>query len=220
MRKHANAIAAVAPDDPHIETPEAAPNGQATIRQKVNIETLEKFRGFLEDNPDKGKLHLQVKAIYEGHAGRSTVHIGPYGLDEAHIDRPTRHYTFPFGAWREVEEKVGIEGPTDRIEPVEMTLAAMAACLVNSITVNTARLGINTNGLEISVKTTIDPRVMLELKDADEHTSSLGTIEYDVEVADDVSDEDLQTIRKLCRHSPVHGLLEHSIEISGHVRRA
>lgn len=220
MTKHANAVAAVEPDKQAYRAPEAASNGQATVRQKLNIETLEKFRGFLGDNPDKGKLHLQVKAIYEGHAGRSTVHIGPYGLDEEHIDRQTRHYTFPFGAWREVEEMVGIEGPTDRIEPVEMTLAAMAACLINTITVNTARLGINTSGLEISIKTTIDPRVMLELKDPDEHTSFLGTIEYDVEVADDVSEEDLQTIRKLCRHSPVHGLLEQSIDISGRVRRA
>jgi uncharacterized OsmC-like protein len=218
--KHANAIAAVEPGEQDVQQIGADPSAKPTVRQKVNINTLENFRGFLEDNPDKGKLHLQVKAIYEGHAGRSTVHIGPYGLDEAHVDRQTRHYTFPFGAWREVEEMVGIEGPTDRIEPVEMTLAAMAACLINSITVNAARLGINTSGLEISIKTTVDPRVMLELKEPEEHGSCLGTIEYDVEVADEVSDEDLQTIRKLCRHSPVHGLIEKSIAISGQVRRA
>ena len=96
----------------------------------------------------------------------------------------------------------------------------MAACLINSITVNAARLGISTSGLEINIKTTIDPRVMLELKDPHEHASCLGTIEYDVEVADDVSEEDLQTIRRLCRHSPVHGLIEQSIDISGQVRRA
>lgn len=220
MRKHANAIAAIEPDDQNIEAPEAAPAAENPVRQKLNVETLEKFRGFLQDNPDKGKLHLQVKAIYEGHAGRSTVHVGPYGLDEERVDRPTRHYTFPFGAWREVEEMTGVEGPTDRIEPVEMTLAAMAACLVNSITVNAARLGINTSGLEINIKTTVDPRVMLDLKDPDDQTSCLGTIEYDVEVADDVSEEDLQTIRKLCRHSPVHGLIEQSVDISGRVRRA
>ncbi len=220
MTKHANDIAAIEPDDRDPEATVAASNGQATVRQKMNIETLEKFRGFLRDNPEKGKLHLQVKAIYEGHVGRSTVHVGPYGLDDEHVDRPTRHYTFPFGAWREVEEMAGIEGPTDRIEPVEMTLAAMAACLINSITVNAARLGIETSGLEISIKTTIDPRVMLDLRDPDDQMSSLGKIEYDVEVADDVSDEDLQTIRKLCRHSPVHGLIEQSVEISGKVRRA
>ncbi|NKB47970.1 MAG: hypothetical protein GKS02_01265 [Alphaproteobacteria bacterium] len=220
MNKQTNAIAAVEPVDRDFGGREPAVVDKSTVRQKLNIGTLEKFRGFLEENPEKGKLHLQVKAIYEGHAGRSTVHVGPYGLDEERVDRPTRHYTFPFGAWREVEEMTGVEGPTDRIEPVEMTLAAMAACLVNSITVNAARLGISTSGLEINIKTTVDPRVMLDLKDPDDQSSCLGTIEYDVEVADDVSDEDLKTIRKLCRHSPVHGLIEKSIDISGEVRRA
>lgn len=220
MSKHAHAITAIEPTDQDTEPTKSAMIGEKTVRQKLNVETLEQFRGFLQENPEKGKLHLQVKAIYEGHAGRSTVHIGPYGLDEQRVDRQTRHYTFPFGAWREVEEMTGVEGPTDRIEPVEMTLAAMAACLINSITVNAARQGINTNGLEINIRTTIDPRVMLDLQDPDDQTSSLGAIEYDVEVSDDVSDEDLETIQKLCRHSPVHGLIERSVNISGEVRRA
>ena len=128
------------------------------VRHSVDVDKLEEFRSFLKDNPEKGQLRLQAKAVYEGQAGRSTVHIGPFGLDETNIDRQTRHYTFPFGAWREVEEIAGIEGPTDRMEPVEMALAATAACLINSITYNAARLGIDTDGLEITVKSTIDPR--------------------------------------------------------------
>ena len=30
-----------------------------TTRQNINIDTLEGFRTFLNDNPDKGKLHLE-----------------------------------------------------------------------------------------------------------------------------------------------------------------
>ena len=97
-----------------------------TVRQHIDIDKLTSFRTFLKDNPEKARLRLQAKAIYEGQAGRSTVHVGPYGLDEQEIDRPTRHYTFPFGAWREVEDLIGVEGPTDRMEPVEMALAATA----------------------------------------------------------------------------------------------
>jgi hypothetical protein len=41
---------------------------QMTTRQNVNIDTLEGFRTFLKDNPDKGKLHLEAKAVYEGQA--------------------------------------------------------------------------------------------------------------------------------------------------------
>ena len=68
-----------------------------TVRQSVDLDKLEQFRDFLRSNPDKGMLKLQAKAIYEGQAGRSTVHIGPFGLDDTQIDRPTRHYTVPFG---------------------------------------------------------------------------------------------------------------------------
>jgi uncharacterized OsmC-like protein len=191
-----------------------------TVRQHVNIEKLEEFRSFLKDNPDKGRLRLEAKAIYEGQAGRSLVHVGPYGLDDQEIDRPTRHYTFPFGAWREVEEATGLEGATDRMEPVEMALAATAACLINSITFNTARLGIDTSGLEITVRSTVDPRVLFAVKEPEEHKSCLGSIEYDVKVTGEVSDEDLETIHKLCRYSPVHGLMAETITISGKVTRA
>ena len=191
-----------------------------TVRQHVNIEKLEEFRSFLKDNPDKGRLRLEAKAIYEGQAGRSLVHVGPFGLDDQVIERPTRHYTFPFGAWREVEEATGLEGATDRMEPVEMALAATAACLINSITFNTARMGIDTSGLEITVRSTVDPRVLFAVKEPEEHKSCLGSIEYDVKVTGEVSDEDLETIHKLCRYSPVHGLMAETITISGKVARA
>ncbi len=98
-----------------------------TIRQNLDIEQFEEFRTFLKENPEKIRLDLEVRADYEGQAGRSLVHIGRFALDGEVVDRPTRHYTLPFGAWREVEETVGQQGPTDRLEPVEVALAACAA---------------------------------------------------------------------------------------------
>ncbi|MFQ6018837.1 MAG: OsmC family protein [Kiloniellaceae bacterium] len=190
------------------------------VRQNVNVEKLEEFRSFLSNNPDKGKLHLEAKAIYEGQAGRSTIHVGRYAVDDTTVDRPTRHYTFPFGAWREVEDMIGMAGPTDRMEPVEMALASTAACLINSITLNAARLGIDTEGLEITVRTTVDPRVLFAIKGPESHGSCLGTIDYDVKVTGEVSDEDIETIRKLCQHSPVHGMMAETINLTGRVARA
>jgi uncharacterized OsmC-like protein len=189
------------------------------IRHSINTDKLEGFRTFLKENPDKARLQLEAKAIYEGQAGRSTVHVGPYALDGAKVNRETRHYTFPFGAWREVEETIGMEGPTDRMEPVEMALAATAACLINSISFNTTRLGIGAEGLEITVKSEVDPRVLFAVKEPDQHSACLGTIKYDVKVSGDVSDEDLNSIRKLCEYSPVHGLMAEAIKLEGNVTR-
>ena len=113
----------------------------------------------------------------------------------------------PFGAWREVEELLGVEGPTDRMEPVEMALAATAACVVNSLTYNAARLGIATEGIEVSIRENVDPRVLFALREPEEHVSCLGTVEIEVKVKGEISDEDLATLSGLAEYSPVYGLV-------------
>ena len=188
-----------------------------SVIQNVNIEKLEGFRKFLKENPEKARLKLEARAIYEGQVGRSTVHIGPYQLDDDKVDRETRHYTIPFGAWREVEEAMGVEGPTDRMEPVEMALAATAACVINSISLNTVRLGIDVEGLEISVRSTIDPRVLFAVKGPEDHGSCIKSIDYDVKVRGDISDDELKTIKQLCEHSPVYGMLAIPIPMHANV---
>ena len=188
-----------------------------TVIQNVNIEKLEGFRTFLKENPEKARLKLEARAIYEGQVGRSTVHIGPYQLDDDSFDRETRHYTIPFGAWREVEEAMGIEGPTDRMEPVEMALAATASCVINSISLNTVRMGIDVDGLEVSVRSTIDPRVLFAINGPEDHGSCIKSITYDVKVQGDISDDELNTIKKLCEHSPVYGMLAIPIPMHANV---
>ena len=81
-------------------------------------------------------------------------------------------------------------------------------------------MGIDTAGLEITVRTTVDPRVLLAVMGPEEHGSCLGSIEYDVKVSGEVSDEEMETIHKLCKYSPVHGMMAESIDIKGEVSRA
>ena len=192
---------------------------QPNVVQNVDLVKLGAFRTFLEENPDKGQLKLEARAIYEGQVGRSTVHIGPYELDGNRVDRETRHYTIPFGAWREVEEAIGVEGPTDRYEPVEMALAATAACVINSISLNTARMGIDVQDIEVTIRSNVDPRVLFALKGPESHGSCMGALEYDVKVKGNISDEELETIKKLCEHSPVYGLVAEPIPLKANVTR-
>ncbi len=191
-----------------------------TIRHNVDVEKLNGFRTFLEENPDKGQLALEVKAVYEGQAGRSTVHIGKFAIDGETIDRETRHYTIPFGAWREVEQLLGMEGPTDRMEPVELALAATASCVVNALTYNAARLGIASEGLTVTIRENVDPRVLFALREPDAHTSCLGSLEIDITVSGEISDEDLATLQSLASYSPVYGLIAEPIKVNHRVRRA
>jgi len=183
----------------------------------MDLDKLEAFRSALKESPVV--LGLEARGIWEGHSGRSTIHIGPYELGGERIDRETRHYTIPYGAWREVEEAIGFEGPTDRAEPVEMALGAVAACLVNSIALNAPRNGINLEGLEVNVRTEIDPSVLFEIKGPESHTSCMPKIVSEVKVKGDISDDQLDTIKRLVSYSPVHGMIEYANTVESRVSR-
>ncbi len=184
----------------------------------MDLSKLEAFRTALSENPVT--LGLEAKAVWEGHSGRSTVHIGPYDLDGQHIDRETRYYTIPYGAWKEVEEAIGFVGPTDRVEPVEMALGAVGACLSNSIALNAPRHGINLEGMEIRVHADVDPSVLFEVKGPEAHTSCIPKITTEVKVKGDISDEQLRTIERLAHYSPVHGMVEYANQTETKVTRA
>lgn len=184
----------------------------------MDLDKLEAFRSALGENPVI--LGLEARSVWEGHSGRSTVHIGPYELAGERIDRETRHYTIPYGAWKEVEEAIGFVGPTDRAEPVEMALGAVAACLCNSIALNAPRNGIAIEGLEIKVRTDVDPSVLFEVKGPESHTSCMPKIVTEVKVKGDISEEQLKTIERLVHYSPVHGMVEYANSVESRVSRA
>jgi len=184
----------------------------------MDLDKLESFRHSLQTNPVS--LGLEAHGIWEGHSGRSTVHIGKYRLGDETIERPTRHYALPYGAWAEVEEAAGFVGPTDRMEPVEMALSAVAACLTNSIALNAPRHGINLEGLEVKVSADIDPSVLFELKGPEEHTSCMPKVTSEITVEGDLTDEQLRTIKRLARYSPVHGMIEFANKTETKVRKA
>ena len=183
----------------------------------MDLEKLEAFRSALKENPVI--LGLEARGVWEGHSGRSTVHIGRYTLGDELIDRETRHYTIPYGAWREVEDAIGFVGPTDRAEPVEMALGAIAACLINSIALNAPRHNINLEELEIEVHSDIDPSVLFEVKGPDAHASRMPKITTEVKVKGDISDEQLRKIKELVHYSPVHGMVEFPNNTETHVSR-
>jgi uncharacterized OsmC-like protein len=174
----------------------------------MDLEKLEDFRSALRENPIT--LGLKARAVWEGHSGRSTVHIGPYDLGGEHIDRETRQYTVQYGAWKEVEDAIGFVGPTDRMEPVEMALGAVGACLANSIALNAPRNGITLEGLEITVRADVDPSVLFEVKGPESHTSCMPKITTEVRVKGDITDEQVKDIERLAHYSPVHGMVEYA----------
>ena len=189
-----------------------------TIANGMDLDKLEAFRKAIKKNPVS--LGLEAWGIWEGHSGRSTIHIAPFTMGDQRIDRPTRHYTFAYGAWKEVEESVGFVGPTDRAEPVEMALGALAACLASSIALNAPRHGIKLEGLEIKVSCNLDPSVLFEVKGPESHKTCMSNIRAEAKVKGNITDKQLKTIERLIHHSPVMGLIERVNEVEAGVSRA
>ncbi len=179
----------------------------------VDTAKLEAFRNAQRENPVT--LGLKARALWDGEMGRATVHIGPYEFGPQHIERDTRRYTVSYGAWKEVEQAVGMVGPVDREEPVEMALGAMAACIVNSITWNAYRHGINLDDLEVTVSTDVQPDVLFELRGPEEHTSCMRNLRADIKVkGENLTPEKLEMIKKLAEHSPVDGLISQANHVT------
>jgi uncharacterized OsmC-like protein len=185
------------------------------IVHEIDFEVMDAFRESLEANPVT--LGLEVRTVWENHSLRSTCHIGPFAINGERIDRDTRYYTIPYGAWREVEEAIGLQGATDRIDPIEMALSSVAACVSNSIALNAPRHGIEIEGMEVRVTSDIDPSVLLEVKGPQEHVSCIPKITSEVRLKGDYTEDQLKTIEKLSHHSPVYGMVAHAIPMETQV---
>jgi uncharacterized OsmC-like protein len=168
---------------------------------------MDEFAKQASAHPEEVLLGLEAKTIWEGHGVENLAKIGPWTLAGQRIDKPSRDYSIQFGAWKEVEDAIGIPGAQDRIEPMEAALAAMASCVSTAITINAAREGLTFDGLEVSAKATVDPRVLLGITPVEETQSCLKSVDVDIKVDGDLSDDQRQQILRMAERSPVHAMV-------------
>ncbi len=165
---------------------------------------LEEFAKYAAENPNDVILGLEAKTIWEGHGVENLGKIGPWSLGGKRIDKPTRDFSIQFGAWQEVEEAIGIAGAHDRIEPLEGALAALCSCVNTAVALNAARQGLTFDGLEVTAKANVDPRVLFGIVPVSEAQSCIQSVDVEVKVTGDVSEEDRNKILEMAERSPVH----------------
>lgn len=171
----------------------------------VDLETLEGFAEHAANNPDAVQLGLGATATYEGTAAHSLAKINSYDLGGESIARETREYTVPYGAWKEVLDAGGWVGATDRIEPIEAALSALAACINVGITINAAANGVEIDHLRTRVRTDFDPAVLFSLAELKEANSVYENLTAEIEIEGADIDDDL--IDEWARRAPVYSLL-------------
>ncbi|WP_245853023.1 OsmC family protein [Natrinema ejinorense] len=140
--------------------------------------------------------------LYEGTAAHSLAKIDSYDLGGETIPRETREYTIPYGGWKEVLDAGGWVGATDRMEPIEVALSALAACINVGISINAAANGVDIEHLETRVGTDFDPAVLFSLEELKAADSVFENLTAEVEIDGEDLDRDL--IDEWARRAPVY----------------
>lgn len=189
-------------------------SNETAVLDGVDREQLAAFAGFAAENPDDVQFGLMSRAIYEGTAAHSLSQIDAYDLGGETIQRDTREFTLSFGGWKEVLDEGGWIGATDRLEPVEASLASLAACINVGISINAVAHDVEIEHLETRVRTDFDPRVLFGLEGLSSAPDVFDNLTVDIEVEGEEIDKDL--IDEWARRAPVYTLvsLEQDVDVS------
>ncbi|WP_224448701.1 OsmC family protein [Haloprofundus salilacus] len=175
------------------------------ISHGVDLNKLGEFAEYAAENPDAVQLGLGARSTYEGTCAHSLATMDSYTLGSETIERETREYTIPYGGWKEVLDAGGWVGATDRMEPIEVALSALASCINVGITINAVANGVDIEKLQTRVRTDCDPSVLFGLADLDEADGVFENLTAEVEVEGEDIDE--ETIDEWARRAPVFALV-------------
>jgi len=175
------------------------------ITHGVDTEELAAFAAHAAENPEAVQLGLSARSTYEGTCAHSLATIDSYVLGGETIERDTREYTIPYGGWKEVLEAGGWVEATDRLEPVEAALSALASCINVGITINAVAGGVEVEHLETSVRTDFDPAVLFSLEDLGNADAVFENLTAEIEI--ESPDLDKDRIDEWARRAPVYTLV-------------
>lgn len=175
------------------------------VNHGVDIEKLGEFATYAAENPEDVQLGLGARSTYEGTCAHSLATMDSYTLGGETITRETREYTIPYGGWKEVLDAGGWVGATDRMEPIEVALSALASCINVGITINAVANGVDIEGLRTRVRTDFDPGVLFSLKELNEAEGVFENLTAEIEI--DGADVDGDRIDEWARRAPVYTLV-------------
>ncbi|WP_178917147.1 OsmC family protein [Natronomonas gomsonensis] len=193
----------------------AATHQSETVKQGVDLDAFHEFVEHATANPEEIQMELGARAPYEGRLFHSLARVDEYTLGGEKIERETREYTLPMGAWKEMEAAAGFVDPTDRMEPIEVALAALSGCLNVAVGVTALANDIELEGLETNVRLDFDPRVVLMIHDVEDAAATFDDIRVEIEVSGDgLSEADAELLAEGAKRSPVWNLmhLPHEME--------
>ena len=171
----------------------------------IDLGRFEGFAEFATQNPEEVQLGLEARSTYEGTCAHSLAKIDSYTLGDETIARDTREYTIAYGGWKEVLDAGGWVGATDRLEPIEVALSALASCINVGITINAVASGVDIEHLQTRVRTDCDPGVLFSLEDLEAADGVFENLTAEVEI--ESADLDKDQVDEWARRAPVYTLV-------------
>ena len=178
-----------------------------------NKEAMNNFQQMATENPEGFVLGLKAKSYWEGSGGATLAKIGEWDLAGQTVSKPTRDFSLQIGAWKEVEQVIGIEGASDRLEPVEVALAALCSCINWAICINSALHDVTFEGLEITASAKLDPRILFDVLPVEASSNMYEQINLEVKVLGEASEETKAKIAEFTHRSPVRSLIAYGQNI-------
>jgi uncharacterized OsmC-like protein len=175
------------------------------VTHGVDLEALAAFAEHAAENPEDVQLGLSARSTYEGTAAHSLATVDSFVLGGETIARETREYTISYGGWKEVLDAGGWVGATDRLEPIEATLSALASCINVGITINAVANGVEIDHLETRVRTDFAPDVLFSIEDLGNADTVFENLTVEIEIQSPDLDKD--EIDEWARRAPVYTLV-------------
>lgn len=197
------------------KTTMATSQSKDTVKHGVDLDEFHEFVEYATENPEDVQFELGAKALYEDRLFHSLAKIDAYSLGGEEIKRETREYTLPMGAWKEVEGATGFVDPTDRMEPIEVALAALAGCVNVAVGVTALANEIELDGLETTISLNFDPRVIFMIHDVEQSDETFEDVRVEIAVSGDgLTDEEAEILTAGSQRSPVWNMmrLAHDME--------
>ncbi len=169
---------------------------------------LKHYNQIVEDirsNPAHGRVEFRATGESEEMVYHSTARIGPFKAAGEEFGK-SRDYALHLGL--PVELQGDVEAPVDRIEPVELALAALADCVIGTLRVHALVNGIEIEKVSAELRAPLDLQVLLALHDLDKRDEMYGAISIDLTIeGPEVTEEQRQFLSEQLKRSPVFNLV-------------
>jgi len=184
---------------------------RSQVRKGIDLARYYAMVDAVRENPEFGVLTFRAAnetedMLYHGKACISTFKIGDeeFGQTRQHII----HTGLPLELQTEAVE------PVDRVEPVELALAAMGDCVIGTINIYALLNDIDVDRVSAEVSAPVDTAVLLDLADLEQRHDMYGPLQINVQIeGDSLTEADRRFLEEQALRSPVFNLiaLDHDV---------